>query len=138
MCRRILRFGNQRTPDYTLRQSGTLSILVVRPQLWQGPMSIGNRSKPVRSAKATLTHFGSVLRGTDAPRAPAAVRGRTFTIFVPQRTFSQKKFDFSTNRGQQGDKREKVKKLKCLFAISYRLFLFPASESKQLDYVYLN
>ena len=30
-------------------------------------MLIGNRSKPVRYAKAALTRFGSVLRGTDAP-----------------------------------------------------------------------
>ena len=30
-------------------------------------MLIGNRSKPVRSAEAPLTRFGSVLRGTDAP-----------------------------------------------------------------------
>ena len=31
------------------------------------PMAIGKRSKPVRSAKAALTRFGSVLRGTAAP-----------------------------------------------------------------------
>ncbi len=62
-------------------------------------MSTGKRSKPVRSAEAALTRFGSVLRGTAAPRAPATMRGRTFTFFVPGRTFSQKKFDFSKKIG---------------------------------------
>ena len=95
-----------------------------------GPVSKAVK-KPVLSAKAPLTRFGSVLRGTDASRAPAAMRGRTFTIFVPQRTISQKKsLTSQKNRGQQGDKREKVKKLKYLFTISYRLSLFPASESR--------
>ena len=49
-------------------------------------------------------------------------------IFCPPKDFFYKK-SLTTQkiRGQQGDKREKVKMLKYLFTISYRFSLFPAS-----------
>ena len=61
--------------------------------------------------------------------APASTRGRTVTFLSPGGLFRKKVWALKKIRGQQGDKREKVKKLKYLFTISYRLILFPASES---------
>ena len=59
----------------------------------------------------------------------SAMRERTFTFLSPEGLFHEKSLGPQKFRGQQGDKREKVKKLKYLFTISYRLILFPASES---------
>jgi len=47
----------------------------------------------------------------------------------PEGLFHEKSLSPQKIWGQQGDKREKVKKLKYLFTISYRLSLFTASEN---------
>ena len=44
--------------------------------------------------------------------APAAMRGRTFTFFVPRRTFSRKKFGASKNSGTAGGQTWKGQKVK--------------------------
>ena len=49
-------------------------------------MSISKRSKPVRSAKAALTRFGSVLRGTKRPYELHSCQLRCETIpYAPKR-----------------------------------------------------
>ena len=65
------------------------------------------------------------------PGAPLLPCGDAPLLFLsPEGLFLEKSLGPQKIRGQQGDKREKVKKLKCLFTISYRLSLFPASESR--------
>ena len=49
----------------------------------------------------------------------------------PEGLFHEKSLGPQKIRGQQGDKREKVKKLKYLFIISYRLILFSASANSK-------
>ena len=62
------------------------------------------------------------------PGAPLLPCGDAPLLFLsPEGLFLEKSLGPQNIRGQQGDKREKVKKLKCLFTISYRLSLFPAS-----------
>ena len=65
------------------------------------------------------------------PGAPLLPCGDALLLFLsPEGLFHEKSLGPQKIRGQQGDKREKVKKLKYLFTISYRLSLFPASESR--------
>ena len=62
------------------------------------------------------------------PGAPLLPCGDAPLLFLsPEGLFHEKSLEPQKIRGQQGDKREKVKKLKYLFTISYRLILFPAS-----------
>ena len=66
------------------------------------------------------------------PGAPLLPCGDAPLLFLsPKGLFHEKSLGPQKIRGQQGDKREKVKKLKYLFTISYRLILFPASESSR-------
>ena len=60
--------------------------------------------------------------------APAAKLGRGSSFLSPGLKNPAKKLAAPKFRGQQGDKREKVKVLKYLFTISYRLSLFSASQ----------
>ena len=55
--------------------------------------------------------------------------GAPLLFLSPEGLFHKKNLIPHTIRGQQGDKREKVKKLKYLFTISYIPSLFPASEN---------
>ena len=62
------------------------------------------------------------------PGAPLLTCGDAPLLFLsPEGLFLEKSLGPQKIRGQQGDKREKVKKLKYLFTISYRLILFPES-----------
>ena len=64
------------------------------------------------------------------PGAPLLPCGDAPLLFLsPEGLFLEKSLGPQKIRGQQGDKREKVKKLNYLFTISYRLSLFPASEN---------
>ena len=61
---------------------------------------------------------------------PHYVGGDAPLLFLsPEGLFHKKKLIPHTIRGQQEDKREKAKKLKYLFTISYRRYLFSASKN---------
>ena len=64
------------------------------------------------------------------PCAPLLPCGDAPILFLSHEgLFYKKSLSPQKIRGQQGDKREKVKRLKYLFTISYRLSLFPASDN---------
>ena len=76
-------------------------------------------------------HISKIIR-TFAPGAPLLPCGDAPLFFLsPEGLFYKKSLSPQKIRGQQGDKREKVKKLKYLFTISYILSLFPASGNEK-------